>query len=109
MKEPLLPKTKTKKSEVPQYPGWHPLHVAAFDGNIEIATWLINDGAYINAVDVYGRTPLHYARRRKYGKKNDNVARLLIENGATDFSPTDIKGRTPVDIYIEYNNGAPIF
>ena len=88
---------------VPEFPGWHPLHLAAYNGDYKWAEKLINDGAYIVSVDIWGRTPLHYARRRKYGAKNDKVARLLIKNGADDFSNVDNKGRTPSDIYIEYS------
>jgi len=106
MHQPLIPRTKGKSSkpEIPQYTGWHPLHIAAFEGDIAWTKQLIHDNAYIHAVDVYGRTALHYARRRKFGEKNDVVAKLLIENGADEYSPIDCKGRRPVDIYMEYND-----
>ena len=36
MHQPLIPRTKGKSSkpEIPQYTGWHPLHIAAFEGDI---------------------------------------------------------------------------
>tara|TARA_Y100000996_G_C22523129_1_gene643310 strand:- start:913 stop:1287 length:375 start_codon:yes stop_codon:yes gene_type:complete len=91
------------EADIPEYPGWHPLHVAAFEGDFELASRLIKEGAYVSAIDLWGRTPLHYARRRKYGAVNDKIARLLIKNGADDFSPVDKQGRTPSDIYIQYS------
>ena len=87
MKKPLLgifPKNNSNKSSknyvalnnrnkdtivVPEYPGWHPLHLAAYHGEYELAKTLIKEGCYVLAVDIWGRTPLHYARRRKYGSK----------------------------------------
>ena len=116
MDNPLLKKSKgmikkidTTGVTVPQYPGWHPLHIAAFEGDVAEVKKLINNGAYITAVDVYGRTPLHYARIRKHGKKNDVIAELLMQNGADDYSPCDVKGRSPHDLYIEYNEGAIMY
>ena len=96
-------KTKKTKITVPEYPGWHTLHVAAYEGNIKLAEQLILNGAFVLAVDLWGKTPLHYARRRKYGVLNDKVANLLIKNGANDISPCDKLGRRPIDVYNQYN------
>jgi len=98
-------KTKNKETTitVPQYPGWHALHVAAYEGNIKLVKQLILDGAYVLAIDLWGKTPLHYARRRKNGALNDKVANLLIKNGANDLSPCDKLGRRPIDVYNQYN------
>ena len=107
MRQPLLTKAKRNKNDennIPLHPGWHPLHIAAFNGDIKWAKQLVHSGAYITAIDIYGRTPLHYARRRKYGIKNDEVAKLLIDSGADEYSPLDSKGRRPIDIYAEYND-----
>lgn len=91
---------------VPEYPGWHPLHVASFYGNVDAVRNLIYGGAYVSAQDAMGRTALHYARARRNGAANDTVADLLIEAGAKDNGPRDKRGRTPNDVYFEYLNRA---
>ena len=103
MDQPLLKDHTAEDLVVPDYPGWHPIHIAAYEGDYDEVLKLIREGAYISPVDVWGKTPLHYARRRKYGKKNDEVARLLLQHGAKDIEPLDSIGRSPQDIYIEYN------
>ena len=83
--------------------GWYPIHRAAYLGRVSEVKQLLNRGALYNAVDSEGRTPLHFARIRRYGIKNDQVARILIKAGASDFAPHDLHGRTPVDMYTIYN------
>lgn len=85
------------------YMGWHPIHKAAYFGNISEVKRLLATGAFYNAVDVEGRTPLHFARARRYGSNNDKIANILIKAGASDFSPADRKGRLPIDVYTMYN------
>lgn len=55
-----------------------PLHWAAYDGNTEIASLLIQHGADVDAADEYGITPLMSACDGNYVE----TARLLIEHGA---------------------------
>ena len=88
---------------VPPYPGWHPIHVAAFYGDHKTVDNLVKNGAYVDAVDMWGKTPLHYARARRYGSGCDKAANILIRQGATDSAPFDYKGRTPLDVYLQYN------
>ena len=88
---------------VPPYPGWHPIHIAAFYGNHKIVEKLVREGAFINAPDMWGKTPLHYARARRYGNGCDKAANILIRQGATDSAPFDDRGRTPLDVYLQYN------
>ena len=64
--------------------GYTPLHIAAFEGQITIASFLIEKGADLEAKNPTGFTPLFLA---VIGKRTDAV-RLLLEKGA------DVKART---------------
>ena len=88
--------------------GWHPLHVAAYYGHIEEVKHLITTGAYVTAVDARGRTPLHFARVRKHKERNDVIAKMLLSAGADDLQPADARGRTPLDMYIQYNKNTDL-
>ena len=54
-----------------------PLHMAARRGHAEIAVALLDGGAYVNAVDRHGITPL----RRALNCRQATVASLLRERG----------------------------
>jgi len=58
--------------------GLTPLHVAAFIGNENIVSYLLDKGANTNSVTLRGETPLHYAARAG----QPNIMRLLLDNGA---------------------------
>lgn len=59
--------------------GFSALHRAAFDGQVEAATVLLDAGAKVNHQDVVGgRTPLHQAAGQGHTKMCD----LLIQRGA---------------------------
>ena len=74
------------------------LHEAAKTGNIDRVHKLIKEGHFVNAIDSrFGLTPLHYAVRN--GRVE--VARLLIENGASLNQPST-QGITPLDWAEEY-------
>jgi len=57
---------------------FRPLHLAAMEGHLDIAQFLIDRRAEVNPTDRSGLTPLHHAARRK----RYAIARLLLENGA---------------------------
>tara|TARA_B100001057_G_scaffold498702_1_gene606655 strand:- start:1743 stop:2057 length:315 start_codon:yes stop_codon:yes gene_type:complete len=103
MNVPLLSSEKSTNICVPKYHGWHEIHIASYEGNYNEVLKLLKNDAFVSPVDVFGKTPLHYARRRKYGKKNDRVAELLIKYGADDNNEIDKLGRSPYDIYLRYN------
>jgi hypothetical protein len=65
----------------------------------QVAELLIEKGAYVNAQNNRGWTPLHIAA---YWNRKD-IAKLLLENGA---NPTvgDSSGKTPKDAAIEAGN-----
>ena len=58
--------------------GFTLLHYVAEDGNVELAQWLLAQGANVNAPTPYGYTPLHYAARHTTAE----LARVLLEAGA---------------------------
>lgn len=97
----------------PDENGYSPLHKASYSGQLELARWLITQGADVNAVSNAHSTPLHGAAF--YG--HPEVVRLLLEAG-TDPSTANDYGWIPllaaagglkwdvVDILIE--NGSSI-
>jgi len=70
-----------------------PLHIAIRYGHKEVAEFLLNEGANINALERRKWTPLHTAV--KSGKME--VAELLLDRGA-NVNSVDKKGRTPLSI-----------
>ena len=69
------------------------LHVAAINGNLQIAAILIKAGAKIDVSDKLGNTPLHYAADRNQVE----MATLLLDAGAA-ADPTNRNGVTPLMI-----------
>lgn len=80
-----------------------PLHVAAAWGYADIAKYLIEKGADINAKDAWSKTPLY----RAVVREQLVAAKLLLEKGA-DKSIPDNTGKTPLDIAKETRNTALI-
>lgn len=72
------------------------VHHAVFVNSVEIVSLLLDHGAEVNARNVAGYTPLHWAARA--GKMA--CARLLLERGA-DLDAVSNKGETVVDMAIE--------
>ena len=77
------------------YDGWTPLHLAAFFGNRDAASALLDAGAEVGAVsrNSLTNTPLHAAAAGKHA----DVALLLLERGADPLTP-DAGGYTPLEI-----------
>ena len=71
--------------------GDSPLTWAVTTNNIEIARYLIKQGAEINASNQDGRTPIHWVVIRA----GADMAELLIENGA-DINIVDYDKHTPL-------------
>jgi ankyrin repeat protein len=75
----------------------HPLHAAAYSGNFEVVRILIEyDPAHINARNMTGRTPLHWASQNPHFK-GGSVPRLLLEHGADIYAQGD-DGWTPLHV-----------
>lgn len=66
-----------------------PLHWAAQHGHVEVVRTLIDNGANVNARDVFGRTPLHLA------VSHPRVIALLLEAGA-NVDARDSLSNTPL-------------
>ena len=54
------------------------LHKCAYDGDVRVTKWLIDNGAVVDAKDIHDTTPLIVAT--KMGR--EDVVSLLLENGA---------------------------
>jgi cytohesin len=68
-----------------------PLHVAAANPNLELAQFLLEHGADVNARDAESRAPLHFAVKRR----DLEMIRLLLDAGA-DPNAKDSTGWTPL-------------
>ncbi|GBM77471.1 Ankyrin-3 [Araneus ventricosus] len=66
-----------------------PLHYAARGGHADVAQFLINKGAEINARNLHGNTPLHIAAE----KGHDAVVAILLQYGA-DINAANLNGLT---------------
>lgn len=74
-----------------QHRGLTALMVAAREGRVEIAEYLLDKGAHIDARDPLGRAPLHHAVLRR----KSEAALALIKRGA-DVNARDGLDRTPL-------------
>ena len=84
--------------DAPDAKGASPLHLALLDDGYTTSKYKIDDlvsfGADINARDLQGRTPLHYAAER--GNKNDGLKTLLALK--PDINARDNDGVTPLHL-----------
>lgn len=78
-------------THLPTTSGLTPLHIAIKVRNLEIAQYLLDMGADINAQDDYGVTPLHLAVK----KKRLDLVRFLVLKKA-DINIKNISGITPL-------------
>ena len=67
------------------------LHVAAMNGNLQIAAIMIKAKAKLDPQDKLGHTPLHYAADRNHA----DVAKLLLDVGVA-VDPENRNGVTPL-------------
>ena len=84
-----------------RHEGDMPLHIAAQEGHVEVAYWLLMEGADCNVANQFGDSPLHHAAR--WGHLE--VTRLLLKGGA----PVDARnslGWTPLLSAVAYS--APV-
>lgn len=63
--------------------GYTPLHLASMVGNTDVAKFLLDNGADVNARDSEGYSPLVRAK----ANGNDEIARMLIDRGGKELRP----------------------
>ena len=78
--------------------GWTPLHYAASKGQIEVAQFLISNGAMVDSLNLGGTTPLMMAVQ----SGNEYLVKLLLDKGANLQLRNDL-GLSAIDIADIYN------
>ncbi|MCX7245869.1 MAG: ankyrin repeat domain-containing protein [Burkholderiales bacterium] len=92
----LMPEVKylvEKKAAIFNREGWTPLHYAASTGQTEIAAYLLEQGAAVNALSESNTTPLMMAVR----SGNIETVSTLLKNGA-DMQIVNHQGFTAIDV-----------
>jgi ankyrin repeat protein len=82
--------------------GWSnttPLYLAALNNCTEVARFLLEKGANVNAKSQDGATGLHIAAQ----KNNLELVKLLLANNA-DSNAVDSKHRTPLDRALQWHH-----
>ena len=96
-----LPMVKTlilkNKAQI-DHIGWTPLHYACAKGHLDVASFLIANGANVNALSLGGTTPLMMAVQ----SGNELLVKLLLDKGA-DLQIRNAEGITAIDIADIYN------
>ena len=73
--------------------GWTPLHYACAKGNLDVAKFLMANGANVDSNALNGTTPLMMAVQ----SGNEELVRLLLDNGA-DIRLRNAHGFSAIDI-----------
>jgi ankyrin repeat protein len=97
----MLPEVKTlvNQKEVPvNRSGWTPLHYACTNGHIEIAAFLLDKGAAVDARSPNETTPIMMAIRAG----NIQLVRLLLDRGA-DIRIRNQQGYSAIDVAELFN------
>eukprot|EP01128_Nolandella_sp_AFSM9_P001038 TRINITY_DN1114_c0_g1_i1.p1 TRINITY_DN1114_c0_g1~~TRINITY_DN1114_c0_g1_i1.p1 ORF type:complete len:1427 (+),score=326.26 TRINITY_DN1114_c0_g1_i1:428-4282(+) len=74
-------RTAGVKVDASDYDGRTALHVASSSGKVEVVRWLLEKGAYVDPVDVFGNTPYQDALRGDSRAKRE-IQRLFLAAGA---------------------------
>jgi len=73
--------------------GWTPLHYACTRGNLDVAAFLLANGAQVNALSPNHTTPLMMA----VSSGNELLVKLLLDKGA-DLKIRNIYGMSAIDV-----------
>ncbi|MBU3640406.1 ankyrin repeat domain-containing protein [Polynucleobacter sp. Fuers-14] len=77
--------------------GWTPLHYACSRGHLEVAQYLLANGAFVDAPSPGNTTPLMMAVQ----SGNEALVKLLLDKGA-DLQVRNSQGFTAIDIALIY-------
>ena len=77
--------------------GWTPLHYACSRGHLEVAQFLLANGAIVDSMSPGNTTPLMMAVQ----SGNEQLVKLLIDKGA-DIQIRNTNGLTAIDIAVIY-------
>jgi ankyrin repeat protein len=81
--------------------GWTPLHYACTKGHLEVAQFLVSNGAIVDSTSLNGTTPLMMAVQ----SGNENLVKFLLDQGA-DLQIKNGLGLTAIDIAEIYQKPA---
>jgi ankyrin repeat protein len=82
--------------------GWTGLIMACFNENIELAKYLIENGADINATNHKGTTVFMYAKTPIQAKQHDTAFLAYLLDQGADINALDNKGKSVLD-YVSEN------
>jgi len=91
----ILLASPTTNPDIQDDIGRTPLHTCT---NEEVAQLLLDHNANVNAIDLYGNTPLHFG-----GNNQVPIVQLLLERGA-DVTARNIIGETPLHTILQRNS-----
>lgn len=84
--------------------GWTGLIISCFNENIEIARFLINNGANVNATNKKGTSVFMYAKSPVLNKKGSiAILELLLDEGA-NINHIDCYEKSVLDYVLEKNS-----
>jgi len=98
---PLVQTLVSKKKALLDHIGWTPLHYACSKGQLEVAQYLISNGALVDSLNLGGTTPLMMAVQ----SGNELLVKLLLDKGA-NLQLRNGLGLSAIDIADIYNKPA---
>lgn len=90
---PVVKKLVLDKKAQIDHIGWTPLHYASSKGQLEVAQFLVTNGADVNSRSLNGTTPLMMAAQ----SGNESLIKFLLDNGA-DIQLRNALGFSVIDI-----------
>jgi ankyrin repeat protein len=95
---PLVKTLVTDHKALLDHIGWTPLHYACAKGQLEVAQFLITNGAIVDSMSLGNTTPLMMAVQ----SGNEQLVKLLLDKGA-DLQLRNSQGLTAIDIADVYD------
>ena len=95
---PLVKTLVTDHKALLDHIGWTPLHYACAKGQLEVAHFLITNGAIVDSMSLGNTTPLMMAVQ----SGNEQLVKLLLDKGA-DLQLRNSQGLTAIDIADVYD------